>query len=83
MLANDIKKGMKLKLKGSGWNATMADNKKGVIRLCDVEGIHRELGSVYVFNIAEVLNPATGKWEPVELTAAQLKQKQNINAFGF
>lgn len=83
MLANDIKKGMQLKLKGTGWSATMSDNKKGNIRMCDVQGIHREMGSVYIWNIAEVLNPATNKWEPVELTAKQLKDKQTVNSFGF
>lgn len=83
MLVNDIKKGMKLTLKGTGWNATMADNAKGVIRMCDVEGVCREIGSVYAWNIAEVLNPTTGKWEKVELSPAQLKQKANINAMGF
>lgn len=83
MLANDIKKGAKLVLRGTGWTATMADNKKGVIRMCDVEGIHREMGSVYAWDIAEVLNPATGQWEKVELSDAQKKQMANVKSFGF
>ena len=83
MLVNDIKKGAKLVMRGTGWNATMADNKKGVIRMCDVEGVCREIGSVYVWDIAQVLNPATGQWEPVALSEAQLKQKGVVKGFGF
>ena len=83
MLANDIKKGAKLVMKGSGWNATMADSKKGLIRLCEVEGIVKEFGSVYVYNISQVLNPATGQWEKVELSEAQKKQALLTTGFGF
>ena len=83
MLANDVKKGMKLVLKGSGWNAVMFDNAKGLIRTCEVDGMYKEIGSVYAYDIAEVLNPATGQWEKVTLSPAQEKQKAKIKSFGF
>ena len=72
MKTNDIKKGMKIQL-NNGWFATMFDNKKGNIRMAEVEGIYTEIGSVYAHDIARVkVNEA---WVPVEHTPAQLKLK--------
>jgi hypothetical protein len=82
MLINDIKKGMKLQLK-NGFAATMADNAKGMIRTADVEGIYREIGSIYAHDISRVLNPTTGQWETPRFTEAQTKQANKIRSFGF
>lgn len=77
MLANDIKKGMRVKLK-NGWFGTMADNAKGNIRRVDVEGIEREIGSVYTHDIVGV--KVSGAWEPVTLSDRQAKQADSIKA---
>lgn len=80
MLANDIKKGAKLRLK-NGWKADMADNGKGNIRMCKVYGLYTEIGSVYTHDIAAV--EVNGVWEPVTLSPAQAKKAANIRAMGF
>lgn len=82
MFINDIKKGMRLHLK-SGFAATMVDNKKGMIRTADVEGVYREIGSIYAHDIYVVLNPTTGQWEAPEFTPEQEKQSKKIRRFGY
>ena len=84
MLANDMKKGTVVRLKG-GWRATIADNKKGLIRLADVEGYVRELGSIYLHDIDYVEQRVGQAYEiePVEFTSAQAKQVERIKAMGF
>jgi len=82
MLTNDIKKGARLVLK-SGWMGTMMDNKKGNIRLVDVEGTCREIGSVYAWDIHCVIEPESGKTIFVELTDKQIMQRDvNKSLFG-
>lgn len=73
---NDIKKGMRVQLRGTGWYGTMADNMKGNTRVVDVEGIFHEMGSVYAHDIARAL--VNGKWEAVEYTPAQLKLRKMV-----
>ena len=51
MKANDLRKGDRVLLK-NGWYATMADNKKGNIRLATVEGFETEMGSIYMHDVA-------------------------------
>ena len=74
MKANDIKKGMNVLLK-NGWYATMADNRKGNIRMAEVQGYVTETGSIYAADIDMVEKPGGG-WEKVEHTD---KQKQVAN----
>ena len=50
MKTNDIKKGMVVKLR-NGWYGIMADNMKGTTRMVDVDGLYREIGSVYAHDI--------------------------------
>jgi hypothetical protein len=84
MLANDIKKGMRLRLR-NGWYGTMMDNAKGNTRMVDVEGFEREIGSVYTKDIALVYIP-DATWsgglrpEPVELSDRQRKAAAQISA---
>jgi len=88
MLANDIKKGARVKLR-NGWFGTMADNKKGNIRMVDVEGLYREIGSVYTHDIAFVRVDSNARdtdglgWEPVELSPVQQKHANFIKTSGF
>ena len=70
MKTNDIKKGMRFKLR-NGWQGTMQDNKKGNIRFAEVEGLYTELGSVYSHDIVSVW--VDDEWVQVEYTAAQDK----------
>lgn len=82
MDANDIKKGTRVRL-SNGWFGTMADNKKGNIRTVEVEGVVKELGSVYTRDLEAVLNPASGEWEAVLLSKAQAKAAARITQAGF
>jgi len=50
MKTNDIKKGMVVKL-NNGWFGIMADNMRGNTRMVDVDGMYREIGSVYSHDI--------------------------------
>ena len=70
MKTNDIKKGMRVYLR-CGWYGTMADNMRGNTRMVDVEGIFREIGSVYAHDIVSVQDQKTGEWVKVEHTPAQ------------
>ncbi len=79
MKTNDIKKGTRIRL-ANGWNATMYDNKKGNIRMAEVEGIYTEIGSVYSHDIIAAIN-AEGYWEAVEHTPAQVKLAKQLGAF--
>ena len=92
MKTNDIKKGMVIQL-NNGWYGIMADNMKGNTRMVDVDGVFREIGSVYSHDIkyywpfhglalgAEILTE--GMPEAVEHTPAQLKLKKQVKAMGF
>ena len=72
MKTNDIKKGMRVRLR-NGWYGTMADNMKGNTRMVEVEGWFTETGSVYSHDIAFV--EVDGEWLTVEHTKAQLDLK--------
>ena len=79
MTTNEIKKGTRFLLR-NGWYATMADNRKGNIRMAEVEGDYTETGSVYAHDIVSVLIGDT--WQPVTMTAQQ-KDCQELNAAMF
>ena len=78
MKTNDIKKGMRFRLQ-NGWYATMMDNKRGNIRMAEVEGMYTEIGSVYAHDIATVKGPAD-IWVVVEHTKAQIKLRATVEA---
>lgn len=82
VLSNDLRKGDVVRMRGTGWKATIADNKKGNIRMATVEGIFTETGSVYVWDI-ECLIDAAGVEFPVALTPKQEKAKLAVKALGF
>ena len=80
MKTNDIKKGTRIQL-FNGWYGTMMDNARGNIRIVDVEGIYREVGSVYSHDIAAAF--VGGSMVPVVHTPAQLKcRAMNTALFG-
>ena len=70
MFTNDIKKGTQILL-SNGWGAIMYDNKKGNIRLAEVDGYFKEIGSIYAYDIAQAF--IGGQWVDVELTDKQKK----------
>lgn len=80
MKTNDIKKGVRIKLR-NGWEADMADNMKGNTRMAKVYGTYTEIGSVYAHDILSVL--IDGQWIRAEHTPAQVRLRQTVGAFGF
>ena len=80
MKTNDIKKGMRI-LTSNGWFGTMYDNKKGNTRMAEIEGIYTEIGSIYAWDIVQVLIGDT--WENIELTPKQIKDRDSIKKMGF
>jgi len=75
---NDLKKGVRIQL-DNGWFATIADNAKGNTRIATVEGYETETGSVYSHDIVRAL--VDGSWVSVAHTPAQVKLRQQVNAF--
>jgi hypothetical protein len=78
MLTNELRKGARVQLR-NGWFGTVADNARGTIRMVDVEGIYREIGSVYSHDIIRA-QPKGGAWEDVQHTPAQLKLRHTVEA---
>ena len=76
MKTNDIKKGTRVQL-ACGWYGTMYDNMKGNIRMVEVEGYEKEIGSVYSHDII-FAKDTSGKWIEVEHSPAQLKLKAQL-----
>lgn len=79
MKANDLKKGMVVKLRGGG-TAKMMDNKRGNIRMIQVEtpwGI--DIGSEYIWKIQGVYLE-DGEFEYIELTEKQMHDANFVNS---
>jgi hypothetical protein len=78
----DVKKGARVQL-DNGWFATTLNNDmKGHTRLCLVEGICTEAGSVYTTDIKRVMKE-DGSFYPVEHTPGQVKAAEKREALGF
>ena len=75
MKTNEFKKGTRVLLR-NGWYATIMDNKKGNIRMAEVEGFYTEVGSIYAHDILRAA--VGGRWVPVDLTPDQIKMKQML-----
>lgn len=80
MTTNDIKSGMRFKL-ANGWYGTMKDNKRGNIRLAEVEGLYTEIGSIYAHDIISVEKP-DGIWHTIELTKSQVQTARAVAELG-
>jgi len=70
---NDLKKGAKVVLRGTQWNATIMDNKKGNVRMAEVQGIFTEMGSIYMHDIGYAI--IDNEKYLIELTEDQKKMK--------
>ena len=57
----------------------MFDNKKGNIRMAEVDGFHKEIGSIYAWDISHVYDQDSDQWVEIELTD---KQKQDQSKIG-
>ena len=80
MLTNDLKKGARVQLR-NGWYANVMDNAKGNTRMCEVEGMYTEIGSVYSWDIVQV--KVDKEWLPVDLTVSQTKAMLRVQSLGF
>lgn len=79
--SNDLKKGAVIRMRGTGWRGTIADNAKGNIRMATIEGVYTETGSVYVWDIkCAIINSID---VPIALTEKQAKDRTRIKAMGF
>lgn len=70
MRTNDIKKGMRIRMR-NGWEGTMKDSRKGNTRQVEVYGYATETGDVYAHDIVEVRVTPRDKWESVQHTPEQ------------
>jgi hypothetical protein len=77
---NDIKKGWRIQ-QHNGWYGTMMDNRKGNLRMVNVEGDFTETGDIYAHEIYSACDPATGVWHTVEYTPSQLELRARVHAF--
>ena len=75
MVTNDLKKGDLVMLR-NGWQARIADNRKGDTRLCTVYGFETEMGSVYSHDIMQLVNEVDGAWTRITHTEKQAKVKE-------
>ena len=73
---NELKKGDRVQLR-NGWFGTVADNARGNIRMVDVEGVYREIGSVYSHDILRA-QPKSGAWDIIDYTPAQIKLRETV-----
>lgn len=80
MKTNDLKKGVRIQL-ANGWQGTIMDNKKGDIRLAEIEGDYTEIGSVYSHDIAAA--HVNGEWVPIEHTAKQELLRARVSNHSF
>jgi hypothetical protein len=76
MLANDMKKGTQIVML-SGELGTIMDNRGGMIRVAEVEGIVTEMGSIYIDDIDLVLTD--DGWEKIEFNQSQQKRIDKKN----
>ena len=77
IVTNDLRKGHRVRLR-NGWFATVMDNARGNIRMCDVEGFEREIGSVYSHDIVLVFDG--DRTVPVQHTPKQLNLRRQVGA---
>lgn len=76
---NDLKKGTPITLR-NGWAAIIMDNKKGDIRLAEVDGLFKEIGSIYAHDIDTAF--INGEWVIVDYTKSQLQLKEMVDNIG-
>lgn len=73
MKTNELKKGTRVRLRGTGWEADLIDNMRGNIRMAKVYGAFTEAGSIYSHNIV-AYKDKDGNWKhDLEYTESQKK----------
>jgi hypothetical protein len=82
MKTNDLKKGTEILLK-DGSRGTLEDNKKGNIRRMSLSTIHggMAVGDQYTWKIVGYTDAHGNLKGDIELTPAQLKCRDAVNAF--
>ena len=76
---NELKKGTHVWL-SNGWEADIADNAKGDIRMCKVYGVYTEIGSVYSHDIVGAR--VNGEKVLIEHTSKQQKLLRYVTSIG-
>jgi hypothetical protein len=61
----------------------MMDNKKGNIRVAEIEGFYTEMGSIYAHDITGCQREPGAPWEPIELTDSQKKFRSSMTRMIF
>jgi hypothetical protein len=82
MLTNELKKGDRVQLR-NGWKATVMDNGRGNTRMCEVEGLYTEMGSVYSHDIMLHIPRDGSSPARIEHTEKQEKLRERVNLIGF
>ena len=79
MLANDIKEGFEVRMT-HGRRAIMRDNKKGIIRVVEVEvpGQGTDVGSSYIDEMVYARKSEEHDWEEVEIIESHRSKLKNI-----
>lgn len=75
MFTNDLKSGTRIKLV-NGWEAVLCDNRKGSVRMATVEGVVKEVGSVYAHDIVGYWSGT--KFDPVTHTKNQINLRKML-----
>jgi hypothetical protein len=78
---NQLKAGDKVRL-SNGFTAVIKDNKKGNIRLAEVDGLVKEIGSIYAHDIVAFIS-LTGHELAIELTEVQKLTRARCKTLGF
>jgi len=83
MYTNDLKSGTRILLR-NGDSATLKDNKKGNIRMAEVEGLFTEIGSIYSYDIVAHKAYGNGKFNyDIVYTGSQNHSMAMTRAMGF
>ena len=78
--SNEMKKG-DLILQANGWYGEILDNMKGNIRVANIHGYFTEAGSIYVWDINNIVKD--GKLYNLKLTDKQVKDKTRVESISF
>ena len=78
--SNEIKKGDFI-LQVNGWYGEMLDNMKGNTRVANIHGYFTEAGSIYVWDITNIVKD--GKLYNLKLTDKQVKDKIMVESISF
>ena len=78
--SNEIKKGDFI-LQVNGWYGEILDNMKGNTRVANIHGYFTEAGSIYVWDITNIVKD--GKLYNLKLTDKQVKDKIMVESISF